>query len=243
MLRVDHLNVSYGRFSALENVTLELEPEKAFGLIGLNGAGKTTLIKTILGLRQPQGGQISFFDQDKKDISASQIRKHIAYLPERFEPPAFLKGEEFVHFSASLYQKKLTSADIINLAESLELDPGALKRSVNTYSKGMRQKLGLIATILTGCQLLILDEPMSGLDPKARVCVKDNIVSLKKQGRTIFLSSHILSDMHEICDNVAVLHDKTIQFYGEPEALMKKFSMVSLERAFLEIIKNEKQAA
>lgn len=243
MLKINDLNVSYGRFSALEGIELEVPSKKTFGLIGLNGAGKTTLIKTILGLREPTKGHIGFFDRDGSVLSAQKVKKHIAYLPERFEPPVFLSGEEFIHFSASLYKRKILSDEIRKSADSLELDSAVLKRSVNTYSKGMRQKLGLIATILTGCQFLILDEPMSGLDPKARVCVKDNIVSLREQGRTVFLSSHILSDMHEICDNVSVLHDKTIQFYGSPDDLMKQYNKPSLERAFLEVIKKEKVAA
>ena len=243
MLKISDLDVSYGRFQALENISLNIESEEAFGLIGLNGAGKTTLIKTILGLRNPLKGNISFFNTDDSELSRSDVKKHIAYLPERFEPPIFLSGREFIRFSVSLYQKKITDEEINKQTESLELDPDVLKRSVNTYSKGMRQKLGLIATILTGCQFLILDEPMSGLDPKARVCVKDNIMNLKNHGRTVFLSSHILSDMNEICDNVAILHDKTIQFYGAPSDLMQKYNMSSLERAFLETIKNQKEAA
>ena len=243
MLKIKDLKVFYGRHKALDNVQLEIDADKTFGLIGLNGAGKTTLIKTILGLRNATEGTIKFFDRDKSELSTNQIKKKIAYLPERFEPPLFLKGMEFVKFSASLYKKKVSEEQIIALAESFELDPDVLKRSANTYSKGMRQKLGLIATIMTGCEFLILDEPMSGLDPKARVCVKDNIVSLQKEGRTVFLSSHILSDMHEICDNVAILHDKNIQFYGSPDELMRKYNMSSLERAFLETIKDQKDAA
>lgn len=243
MLKINDLDVSYGRYQALEHVNLDLEPKKTFGLIGLNGAGKTTLIKTILGLRQPLKGGISYFNHNEKELSETEIKKHIAYLPERFEPPSFLKGEEFIKFSASLYKKKLSLDQIKQQAESLDLDPDVLKRSVNTYSKGMRQKLGLIATIMTGCDFLILDEPMSGLDPKARVCVKDNIVGLREQGKTVFLSSHILSDMSEICDKIAILHAKTIQFYGSPQELMQKYNMSSLERAFLETINDEKQAA
>lgn len=243
MLKIKDLEVFYGRHKALDNVNLEIDAQKTFGLIGLNGAGKTTLIKTILGLRQANKGSINFFDKEKNELSENQIKKKIAYLPERFEPPLFLKGMEFIKFSASLYKQKLSEEDIIALTKSFDLDPDVLKRSANTYSKGMRQKLGLIATIMTGCEFLILDEPMSGLDPKARVCVKDNIVSLQKEGRTIFLSSHILSDMNEICDNVAILHHKKIKFYGSPKELMGKYNMQSLERAFLETIKDEKDAA
>ncbi|MCB9973341.1 MAG: ABC transporter ATP-binding protein [Rhodospirillales bacterium] len=243
MLKIDHLQISYGRALTLQDICLQIAYGETFGLIGLNGAGKTTLIKTILGLRAPQSGSVTFYTQEETALSQEHAKEAIAYLPERFEPPRFLLGEEFIRFSASLYKRHPSSEDIRQAAERLELDPGVLSRSVNTYSKGMRQKLGLIATILTGCSFLILDEPMSGLDPQARVCVKDTILSLKQEGRTIFLSSHILSDLHEICDHVAVLHQKTIQFDGVPDDLMKKYQSSSLERAFLEVIKNEKLAA
>lgn len=243
MLKIENLSVSYKNFRALEAISLSLEHKETVGLIGLNGAGKTTLIKTILGLRKPEQGQIIFTGEAGEVLSEVQSRRQIAYLPERFDPPRFLTGSEFVSFSASLYQKRVTKDQVEAVASSLELDPSVLKRSVNTFSKGMRQKLGLIATILTGCSFLILDEPMSGLDPQARVCVKDNIVKLKGEGRTIFLSSHILSDMHEICDRVAVLHNKKIQFYGIPDDLMRQYKASSLERAFLEVIKKEKCAA
>ena len=171
------------------------------------------------------------------------VKKQFAYLPERFNPPAFLKGMEFLRFSLKLYNKTMTNQEFRAQAEKLALNPDVLNKSVNTYSKGMRQKLGLLATVLTGCSLMILDEPMSGLDPRARACVKDMLRDAKTQGRTIFLSSHILADMAEICDHVAVLHNKTIQYDGTPKGLMEKSGVKDLETAFLKIIENEEKAA
>jgi ABC-2 type transport system ATP-binding protein len=230
MISIHDLSVSYAKARVLKGIDLEVKAGEIFGLIGLNGAGKTTLIKTILGLRPPNEGQISYDSGDRKEI---------AYLPERFEPPAFLSGEEFIRFSASLYKKKLDSAAMVSAAEALELDPAALKRRVHTLSKGMRQKLGLIATDLTGCHFLILDEPMSGLDPRARVSVKNSIARLRKAGRTVFLSSHILADLKEICDRVAVLDQGVIKFDGPPQDLCKSCATDSLERAFLQIIEKK----
>jgi ABC-2 type transport system ATP-binding protein len=118
----------------------------------------------------------------------------------------------------------------------LGLDPEALNRRVQTYSKGMRQKLGLMATMMTGCGLFILDEPMSGLDPRARAAVKDMLLETKKQGKTIFLSSHILADMDEICDRVAVLHQGRLLYTGTTSGLKDSGATDSLERAFLKCI-------
>ena len=124
----------------------------------------------------------------------------------------------------------------------MALDADVLKRRVQTYSKGMRQKLGLLGTTLTGCSLLILDEPMSGLDPMARSHVKDMLAEAQTKERTIFLSSHILADMDEICDRVAVLHNNTIMFVGTPSELKKKTMSKNLERAFLHFIEKKDAA-
>lgn len=244
MFAVEHLNAAYTTEPVLQDIGLALKPGETFGLIGLNGAGKTTLIKIILGLRKPNSGRILFNGQELGPRTLHRIKSQMAYLPEKFEPPWFLSGAEFVRFSASLYQRRVNPDEMRLAAESLDLDPKVLDRRVQTYSKGMRQKLGLMATMLTGCELLILDEPMSGLDPKARARVKDSLVTLKAQGRTVFLSSHILADMSEICDRVAVLHDKSIRFDGTPDLMVKEYNASSLERAFLNIIEGgQKNAA
>ena len=215
---------------------LEVRSGETFGLMGLNGAGKTTMIKCILGLREQDSGDISIFGDPKN----SQISKSkFSYLPEKFEPPWFLKGMEFVQFCMKLYGRSLSEKEILEAAESLALDTDALNRQVHTYSKGMRQKLGIMGTLLTGCSLFILDEPMSGLDPQARALVKKMINNVKHQDRTIFLSSHILADMDEICDRVAVLHDSGIQFIGTPSELKASTKAKNLEQAFLEYIEKK----
>jgi len=229
-LSVQSVDVSYGKTRVLHGVNIDIREGETFGLMGLNGAGKTTLIKSILGLRDIESGQISVFGMDRIE---DESRKFYAYLPERFDPPWFLRGMEFIRFSLSLYNTPFDDAAVREAARQLALDPDVLDRKVQTYSKGMRQKLGMLGTLLTGCGLFILDEPMSGLDPRARAAVKDMLLSMKAQGKTIFLSSHILADMDEICDRVAVMHGGRILYLGPPAGLKAETGAETLERAFL----------
>ena len=228
--------MGYGGAPVISNINLEIRAGEFFGLIGLNGQGKTTLIKSILDLKKPEQGSISLFGHSPDNI---QAKKSLAYLPERFEPPWFLTGMEFLKFSAKIYKFPFNEAEMIAQAEKLALDPAALKRRVQTYSKGMRQKLGLLSTILTGSRLLVLDEPMSGLDPQARARVKDMLAERKSLNQAVFFSSHILADMDEICDRVAVLHDGAIRFVGPPADLKKQTGSENLERAFLHFIEKK----
>lgn len=242
-LAIRNVDVAYGRTRVLHGLNLEIAEGETFGLMGLNGAGKTTLIKSILGLREVQSGGIAVFGQDRGSVAG---RRHYAYLPERFDPPWFLRGMEFIRFSLSLYAHPFDAEAVRGAAQRLGLDPAALERRVQTYSKGMRQKLGLMATVLTGCGLFILDEPMSGLDPRARAAVKDMLLETRRQGKTVFLSSHILADMDEICDRVGVLHEGHLLYVGTPAGLKSATGMDNLERAFLKCIEGpgvERQSA
>jgi ABC-2 type transport system ATP-binding protein len=237
-LRLENVDVFYGRAQAVHGVDFEVPAGDTFGLIGLNGAGKTTLIKSILGLHDYEGGIRIFGGR----AAEKETRLQFAFLPERFEPPWFLKGHEFLSFSMSLYGRGESRETMAEWAERLKLDPAALGRKVQTYSKGMRQKLGIIATLLTGCKLLILDEPMSGLDPMARVLVKDALQEARKAGHTVFLSSHILSDMDEICDRVAVINGGRLLFAGTPAELKRDGRNENLERAFLNLVEGDRSA-
>lgn len=228
------LTAGYGDRVVLNNVSFSVPQGQTYGLIGLNGVGKTTLIKTVLALKNQMSGDIKIFGHDRL---ASEARQRLSYLPERFDPPWFLKGGEFIQFSVSLYGRKVSREAMEAACTKVALDPGVLKNKVQTYSKGMRQKLGLIATVLTGCDMLILDEPMSGLDPLARSLVKDLLQSVRAEGRTTILSSHILSDMDEICDLVSVTHGGTIPFTGRPQDLRTQMGGDSLEKSFLKLIK------
>lgn len=225
LLSVDSLFSGYDSVAVVNDVSFDVARGEIVALVGLNGAGKTTLIKTILGLREKFSGNISF--DRKKDIS---------YLPERFEPPWFLSGYQFIEFSLKLYKVKMTRSEIDETAKDISLNCAALKNYVHRYSKGMRQKLGLLATILTACPLLIFDEPMSGLDPKARQDVKSLILKVKEQNRSVFMSTHVLADVEEICDRVAVFHDNEIIFLGTPAEMKERGQNDNLEKAFLTLV-------
>ena len=232
-VKATSLRAGYGPKEVLHGIDLSVDANQTYGLIGLNGAGKTTLVKTILGLKEPISGEVAVFGRSSRN---ADVRLDVAYLPERFDPPWFLSGGEFIDFAVSLYGRQVSKDDKVRFCEALALDPTVLSQRVQTYSKGMRQKLGLVATVLTGCKILILDEPMSGLDPLARSLVKGMLIGVRSEGRTILLSSHILSDMDEICDFVSVIHQGDCLFTGTPAAMREKTEEESLEKAFLKVI-------
>lgn len=229
-LVIDKINVSYHKNQpVIKDVSLTVKGAEIFGLIGVNGSGKTTLIKTILGLRNQDTGSLKVAGNDNQFDD-------LAYLPERFDPPPFLTGYEFLKYTLDLYGVNLVRKECDVEAESMALDPSALDKPIKKYSKGMRQKLGLMATFLSPANLLILDEPMSGLDPQARVLVKSAIKKSKKAGKTIFFSSHILADMNEICDRVAILHEGCLAYIGKAEDLKKQTGGKNLEQSFMKTI-------
>lgn len=217
----------------LKDCSLNVNEGEIFGLVGLNGIGKTTLIKILLDMLNEDSGSAKFFGLDHK-MPAS--RQNICYLPEKFMPSQYLTGFEFLEISLSFFNKKLDKEKAREMATKLDLDPNCLDNVIGKYSKGMGQKLGLMSCFLSGARLLILDEPMTGLDPKSRIMLKQTLLEYKNQGNSVFFSSHILEDIGEICDNMAVLHDTDIKFYGSPEDFKKKYNSQSAEKAFLNCI-------
>ncbi len=237
-LLVQGVHKTYNKkHKVLEDVNFSLNAGEIFGLIGLNGAGKTTLIKIILDLITCEDGGIEIAGIPARDISA---RKHISYLPEKFQPSRYLKGMEYLDLSLSYYGKSLDKEAARKKAEQLDLDPDVLKNRVGSYSKGMGQKLGLAGAFLVDAAFLILDEPMSGLDPRARIKLKNELLTNKQAGKTIFFSSHILSDIDEICDRIGVIHNGKLYFIGTPEQFKTAMAKSSLEQAFLKAIEEEK---
>ncbi|MGE0754442.1 MAG: ABC transporter ATP-binding protein [Alphaproteobacteria bacterium] len=232
-LDISGIGKSYAGVPVLQDISFSLKPDEIFGLIGLNGAGKTTLIKIILDLTRPDSGAVSLFDWQSNDIRA---RYNLSYLPEKFQPSRYLKGTEYLDLTLSYYGGKLDVARAEALAEALDLKPEVLKNRVGSYSKGMGQKLGLVGAFLPDTSLLILDEPMSGLDPLARIRLKQQLLKEKQAGRTIFFSSHILADIEEICDRIGVIHNGVLHYVGTPQDFKKSRSELSLEQAFLESI-------
>jgi ABC-2 type transport system ATP-binding protein len=234
-VRIDHLAKRYGRHVALDDIELTITRGEAFGLVGANGAGKTTLIRCLLDLTAPDAGAISIFGVPSRQAAA---RAKLAYLPERFVPPHYLTGEEFLHTLAGLSGVSYDAARAAHLITQLELDPDALAKPVRVLSKGTTQKLGLAGCLLPERDLYVLDEPMSGLDPAARVAVKGALARLSAEGRTLFFTSHVLADVDELCSSIAVLDRAHLRFRGTPQALRERYAEASLERAFLRCVRD-----
>jgi ABC-2 type transport system ATP-binding protein len=232
-LRFDAVRKRYGRAAVLQGVTLAVPAGRAFGLAGVNGAGKTTLIKCMLDLAAVDAGTIEIFGVRHR-LPASRAR--IGFLPERFVPPWYLTGRDFLRFMQDLDGRHSSADEIRAMLAALDLDPSALSRPARSYSKGMTQKLGLAACFLARRDLYVLDEPMSGLDPKARACLKDLLAAERARGATLFFTSHALADIESVCDELAILHRGVPYFSGAPRALCDHYGESSLERAFLRCI-------
>jgi ABC-type multidrug transport system ATPase subunit len=226
----------YGTAVALDRFSLQVAEGECIALAGVNGAGKTTLLKCLLDLIAIDSGAIEIFGVNHRQNKA---RSPIAFLPERFVPPYYLTGRDFLSYMAKLDGREFNEAEVIVRFASLDLDLSALDKPVRSLSKGMTQKLGLAACLQSHKRLFILDEPLSGLDPRARACVKAQINELKNDGKTVFFTSHSLADIEELADTMAVLHESQLKFHGPPAALRAQYSqsgMVDLETAFLRCI-------
>jgi len=228
-----HVNKSFADKRVLENVDLEVKSGEFFGLVGMNGCGKSTLIKSILDLVGIDSGKIFIHDVPHKKVSA---RNNIAYLPDRFSPPVHLRGQDFIQYMLCLHGGERSQEKIDEVLDGLELDTAVMRESVNKLSKGMTQKLGLASCLLSGKSLLILDEPMSGLDPRARVLFKKQLRKLQQQGATVFFSSHVLADVEEMADTMSVLHNSHIRFTGSPEEFKQQYGGANVEQAYMNCI-------
>ena len=239
-LRFAGVAKSYGRTRALRDVSFDVARGEFFGLVGVNGAGKTTLLKCLLDFCAINRGRIDIFGTPHQLTTA---RKRLAFLPERFIPPYYLTGEDFIRYVLAMQATAYERADTERMLRRLDLDLTALELPVRVYSKGMTQKLGLAACLLSRKDLYILDEPASGLDPQAHALLKAQLRDLKQQARTVFFTSHALADVAEICDRVAVMHAGALLFAGTPAALCAQTGSSDLEQAFLRCIDRTPQPA
>ena len=224
---------SYSDKRVLEDIKLEVSQGESYGLVGINGAGKSTMIKGLLDLVAINSGSIKICNKSHRDVNA---RSDLAYLPDRFSPPAHLRSKDFIEYMLELHDCKHSQEEINAMLDALELDRDTMESSVGRLSKGMTQKLGIASCLLSGKSILVLDEPMSGLDPKARVLFKKQLARLKQKGATLFFSSHVLADVEEIADTMAVLHQGKIEFEGTPESFKQAYTGSSLEEAYINCV-------
>ncbi|MBE9221188.1 ABC transporter ATP-binding protein [Cyanobacterium stanieri LEGE 03274] len=193
------------KIPSLKNCTLKVYQGETFGLLGPNGAGKTTLLKTLLGIIKPTSGKAKLLG---KPLGDNSVKQRLGYLPENAYYYDFLTAWEFLHFIASLFQipkhhqnkRILELLDLVGLAKQT-----AQKKQLRQYSKGMMQRVGMAQALINDPEIVFFDEPMSGLDPMGRYQVRQIILSLKEQGKTIFFNSHVLADVEKICDRIAIL--------------------------------------
>lgn len=193
------------KIKSLKDCSLTVYQGETFGLLGPNGAGKTTLLKTLLGIIRPTSGKGVLLG---KPIGDRSVKQHVGYLPENAYLYDYLTAWEFLEFTAGLFkiphakQKKkiIELLDLVGLAKST-----ARKKKIKQYSKGMRQRVGMAQALINDPDIVFLDEPMSGLDPMGRYRMREIVLSLKSQGKTIFFNSHILADVEQICDRIALL--------------------------------------
>lgn len=231
-LRFDHVHKTFAAIAALDTFTLSVRQGECFGMVGANGAGKTTLLKCLLDFCEPDSGTIEIFGTSHR---LTQARARLAYLPERFNPPYYLIGSDYLKFMAKMHGVGYVQQQAAQACEALDLDPAALSKPVRAYSKGMNQKLGLAACLLSGKDLYVFDEPTTGLDPRARILLKRRLRTLRDTGKTIFFTSHALADVEEMCDRIAVIDGGKLCFAGTPAELVRNQGAANLEQAFMQL--------
>ena len=208
------------KIRSLIAIDLDVYQGETFGLLGQNGAGKTTLLKTLLGIVRPTQGKATLLG---KPLGDRNVKKRIGYLPENPYFYDYLTGWEILEFTGGLFEipHSVQKARIPELLELVGLSmKDAKKKQLRRYSKGMLQRIGLAQALINDPELVFLDEPMSGLDPLGRYQMRETILSLKRQGKTIFFNSHILSDVEKVCDRVAILDKGELICEGSMDKLL-----------------------
>lgn len=232
-LEIVHLNKTYkkgfAKVPVLNDLSFSVPKGKISGFIGANGAGKTTLIKCALGFAKFDAGHIKYFGEEGL---TNALKKRIGFLPERPYFYEFLTGEEQLKFFASLSGVAVPQERIDQLIKLMDLTH-ARHRRMSSYSKGMMQKIGIAQALIHNPELIILDEPMSGLDPDGRMNISRLIQEIAAQGTAVFFSSHLLFDAERLCDRVIVINGGRTFFEGDVRELLKDTGRKSLEEVFV----------
>lgn len=223
LTKIYSLGIFKGSVKALDDISLTVSEGEIFGFLGPNGAGKTSTLKIMTGLNRSTSGSILLFGQDGRD---PQVRKMMGYLPEQPYFYDYLTAREFLAFYARLFNLKggVIASKTESLLKIVDLER-ASDLPLRKFSKGMLQRIGIAQALINDPKLVIFDEPMSGLDPIGRREVRDLILRMKQEGKTVFFSSHIISDVEMICDRVAILHKGKIRAEGKIDDLLQKKSV------------------
>ncbi|MGG1663590.1 ABC transporter ATP-binding protein [Brevibacillus sp. NRS-1366] len=207
------LSKQYGGKAGCKNITLQVPRGSVFGFLGQNGAGKSTFVRTMLGLLHPTNGRAVMLGYP---IGSVESRQKVGYLPELFRYPDWLTGTQLLEHHAELcgLPKKERKTIIREVVEQVGM-AGRERERIRGYSKGMQQRIGLACALLSDPELIFLDEPTSALDPIGRKEVRELIAKLRDMGKTIFLNSHLLSEMESICDHVGIIHRGELVVHGD----------------------------
>ena len=227
MLVIKNLEKSYGKFKALNGLNLEIKKGEIFGFIGPNGAGKSTTMKIISGLLSPDGGEV-YVDGIDAIKNNKALKDKIGYMPDFFGVYDNLKAIEYLEFYASIYgivgEKARTLGmellELVNLQDKYD-------SNVDGLSRGMKQRLCLARCLVHNPEILLLDEPASGMDPRARFEMKGILKNLKEMGKTIIVSSHILPELGEICTNIGIIKNGVIVSQGTVDEIMRQAAGIS----------------
>lgn len=234
VFELDGVSRSFGTLKAVDNLTLSLGKGEVTGFLGTNGAGKTTTIKMLIGLIRPTSGTVRLFGDDP---TAARVRTRIGYMPETAYYYPYLTVRELLSFYGGVcgMDRQAIKARTDELLEEVELVEAA-KRPLKTYSKGMLQRAGIAQALLHDPDLLILDEPFTGLDPLARIHFRNLLKKLRDEGKSIFFSSHELGETELLCDNVAIMKEGRCIYHGPVDRLAGDGGG-NLERLFLDVLK------
>src|SRR5207248_5023534 len=213
---------------ALDDLNLTIHRGEVFGLLGPNGSGKSTTIKLLLGLIFPTKGKAFVLGEA---AGSSRINEKIGFLPEESYLYRFLNGEETLRFYGRLFRipRRELNRRVPELLDIVGLDAKARKRKLREYSKGMARRIGLAQALINNPDLILLDEPTTGLDPIGTREMKDLILSLKQQGKTVLLCSHLLADVQDVCDRITILFQGKMQTIGQVKDLLQVRDVTQLE--------------
>ena len=224
MIQTKELTKKYGDFTAVNKLNLNIPEGQIYGFLGPNGAGKTSTIMMLLGMTSPTSGEISLFGE-KYTPDRLDLRKRIGVVPEKHPRGmwTWMTGIEYLQMFAELYEVENVAERISYMLEKVGLS-GTENRRIDGYSRGMLQKLSFVRALLPDPDMLFLDEPISGLDPIGIKQIRDLIIEENREGRTIFISSHLLSEMEKICHRLAIIHMGTLLAEDTMDALILQIS-------------------